>query len=497
MPRVVAGLTAVLLVAQAHAGPPPAEKDRSPVHFRPAKGNFADPIPFFWKGEYHVFYLRGDTPKVPWEHVVSKDLRTWRERPTALTSDGKAASADGLHMFTGCVVEHNGTFHLFYTGWNPANPKGREWIMHATSPDLTTWAKHKAEPFTADGTVYAKYLDADFRDPFVFRSPVADEWLMLLCCRAAKDERPVTGVYASKDLMTWEPRPPLCDGYKNTPECPDLFKVGDLWYLIVSPSENVVTYRTAKDLKGPWSPAPGTPLDTAVFYAAKRQWDGKRHVLTGWQRDLEDGKDGGRFRWGGTQSIPRELFAGPGGALLSRPVPEAREAYPKTVLDLEDKPPIVRVADDNKPAPDAGVWKYHGGSLVGEGQGLHRVRFDTPADYHLSLTVKLTGPAARFGVLFRQRPEHTSSHYRLEVRPGKSEATFAGPGWDFPRAVPFEPGKPVHVEAFVQGSVIECWVNGGHAFSCRAFEKRSGPLDLIVVDGKAEITELVVKAAEK
>ncbi|MHB8973413.1 MAG: hypothetical protein ACYC3X_09235 [Pirellulaceae bacterium] len=32
--------------------------DKSPVHYRPAQiGRLADTIPFYWQGEYHIFYL--------------------------------------------------------------------------------------------------------------------------------------------------------------------------------------------------------------------------------------------------------------------------------------------------------------------------------------------------------------------------------------------------------------------------------------------------------
>ena len=496
-----AGLLAVVSIpfaARADDGPKPpaAAAPADPIHFRPAAGNFADPIPFFWKGEYHVFYLRGDTPKVPWEHIASKDLRTWRELPTALVSDGAADGPDGLHMFTGSVVEREGVFHLFYTGWNPANPRGREFVMHATSPDLVKWTKHPEHKFGPDGMIYAAPKDRDFRDPFVVWDEEEKRWWMLLCARSAKDNRPVTGFYTSSDLVRWEPREPLCDGYKNTPECPDLFRVGDLWYLIVSPSENVTTYRRAKAPSGPWSAAPGVALDTPVFYAAKRQFDGRRHVLTGWLRDLEGGSDVGNFRWGGTQSLPREVFAGPKGELLTRPAPEVREPYSEVALDLAAKPKPTTLDAEGHPAKSPGPWRYEGASLAAESDGLTRARFDVPADYHLDMTVKLAGPNVRFALALRQQ-EARDNHYRLEVRPAKGEATLAGPNSDYVRPVPFADGEDVRIEAFVQGPVIECFINGAHAFSGRAYERKSGPLDLLVMGGKAEVRKMVVKVAPK
>lgn len=490
---VVLGVAAAFATGATAADP--AHPDlRSPVHFRPAKGNFADPIPFFWKGTYHVFYLRGDTPKVPWEHIASKDLVTWEELPTALVSDGKADGFDGEHMFTGSVVERDGTFHIFYTGWNPRNPKGREFILHATSPDLVKWTKHPGHAFPPDGTAYANKQDSDFRDPFVFRDGPNDRWQMLLCARAGGDNRPVTGLYSSADLVTWRPEAPLCDGYRGTPECPDYFRLGERHYLVVSPSDHVTTYRTAARLAGPWSAAPGPALDTPIWYAAKSQFDGKRHVITGWLRDLEGGSDWGNYRWGGTQSIPRELFAGPAGELLSRPVPEARAPYAKTAVDLAARPKVVPLTPEGNPAADGGPWRYEGERLVAESVGVTRARLEVPADYHLRMTVRLTGPSATFALTMRQRAR-PSDCYRLEVRPAKGEATLAGFKTDFPRPVGFVAGEDIRLEAFVQGSLIECFVNDRHAFSGRAYTNADGALDMLVTGGKAEVRELVVRTA--
>ncbi len=154
--------------------------DKSPVHHRPVRiGRLADTIPFYWKGEYHIFYLRA-VGKVPWEHVVSRDLVHWRECPTALVADGDATSADGLNMFTGSVIEHDGRFHMFYVGWNPNNPDGREFIMHAVSDDLMEWKKLPDDRLGPDGQRYSNVRERDFRDPFVVRDEQADKFWMFL-----------------------------------------------------------------------------------------------------------------------------------------------------------------------------------------------------------------------------------------------------------------------------------------------------------------------------
>ena len=48
-----------------------------------------DVIPFYWKGEYHVFYLLNATGNydINWEHTVSTDLVHWKELEPALRWD--------------------------------------------------------------------------------------------------------------------------------------------------------------------------------------------------------------------------------------------------------------------------------------------------------------------------------------------------------------------------------------------------------------------------
>jgi hypothetical protein len=127
----------------------------SPFHYRPPieKGNFGDPNPFFWNGEYHVFHMLGAVSHSPWDHIVSKDLVHWKELPVAIEA-GKQGERDENSCGSGSVMERNGTFYLFYTGFNRGHPKGRQQVMMATSPDLVTWTKRPEWTFAGDGEYY-------------------------------------------------------------------------------------------------------------------------------------------------------------------------------------------------------------------------------------------------------------------------------------------------------------------------------------------------------
>ena len=54
------------------------------VLYRPDDGAAGDFIPFFWEGDYHLFYIKdyaeetGHGPGRPWFHLVTRDFVNFR-----------------------------------------------------------------------------------------------------------------------------------------------------------------------------------------------------------------------------------------------------------------------------------------------------------------------------------------------------------------------------------------------------------------------------------
>lgn len=88
-------------------------------------------------------------------------------------------------------------------------------------------AKQPEDRLDPDGVFYKNERQRDFRDPYVLWMEPEQQYWMVLCANALKGGGP--GLYVSKDLKSWTP-----DGALKAPpqECPDLFKIGDIWYLI-------------------------------------------------------------------------------------------------------------------------------------------------------------------------------------------------------------------------------------------------------------------------
>lgn len=158
------------------------------LFFKPADGWAGDFIPFYWQGEYHLFYLKDYRDKArhdegtPWFHLSTRDFVHFVDHGEAL-SRGTEQEQD-LYVFTGCVLEHQGQFHIYYTGHNRhlrAAGKPEQAVMHATSADLIHWQKDPANPILfAD----AQHEPHDWRDPFVFWNEETHEFWMLLAARA-------------------------------------------------------------------------------------------------------------------------------------------------------------------------------------------------------------------------------------------------------------------------------------------------------------------------
>ncbi|MEV0848162.1 family 43 glycosylhydrolase [Streptomyces sp. NPDC049954] len=283
------------------------------MFFQPDDGWVGDVIPFERDGALHLFYLheQREVPKpgTSWSLISTSDLLHVVDEGTALPHGG-AGEAD-FNAYTGSVVrDDEGVQHLFYTGQNPAirgaDGKPVQVVMHATSTgSLTSWTKHPEHTFGAP----EGYESADWRDPFVFFDESRGVWRMLIAARhraGAERRRGVIAQCESSDLQSWKPVEPFWDPRRYiTHECPEVFRLGDWWYLVYSEfSESFTTrYRMARSPDGPWSVPPRDTVDGRAFYAAKSAEFGSRRIFAGWIASKEGGTDEGPWQWAGTMSL--------------------------------------------------------------------------------------------------------------------------------------------------------------------------------------------------
>lgn len=204
--------------------------------------------------DYHVFYLQAPRSLVDpdlrhWNvsigHAVSQDLRSWRVMPDALAPSASPAW-DDFTTWTGSIIQHDGVWHLFYTGASHAERGLVQRIGLATSTDLAHWEKHPDNPvMEADPRWYelldlTAWHDQAWRDPWVYRHPTTGEFCALITARVHSgppDGRGVIAQARSTDLKHWKILAPVTEpGDFGQMEVPQLVALDGRDWLIFSGS---------------------------------------------------------------------------------------------------------------------------------------------------------------------------------------------------------------------------------------------------------------------
>jgi len=459
------------------------------IFYIPADGYAADFIPFHHQGAYHLFYLKDYRNKaeygegISWFHLETRDFLNITEHGEAIPHG--AVDEQDLFVFTGSVIEKDGVFHTFYTGHNPhMREKGKpeQAILHATSADLLHWTRD-AE-FKLSAPEQNGYEPHDWRDPFVFWNEEDGEYWMLITARRKKGpsrQRGLIALMASGDLRNWEMREPFWEPHLYyAHEVPDVFRIGDWWYLLYSTfSERFVThYRMSKSPKGPWVAPPNDTFDARAYYAAKTAGDGNRRFSFGWLATRSDEKDDGVWNWGGNLVV-HEIEQKQNGLLTVKAPKELLAAFQEPV--------------STNPREIIGKWAKHDRSIIGDataGSAVMRLG-ELPrcclVECELTFSENTTGA----GLLFHA-DENLDNYYQLRIEPANNRLVFDR--WPRPGDQPFmlerplglSPGTPTRLRIIIDSSCVVAYANDSVALSCRMYKHQSGELGLFVTEGKAE-----------
>ena len=298
--------------------------NRNLLHFTSDTGWFGDAMPLFVEGVYHIYYTkRLHDDRLCWGHISTRDWSSYEEHPDPLLP-GLPGSPDEKGLMTGCVLHVTGTFHLFYAG---SDALGKCHMLRATSMDGVQFTKENRPLFEIDTRWYRP--DGTWRDPCVFWNEAEARYWMVYCARKPEhlpDPYPSqVGLAVSEDLINWTLCPPLdLSSVGTSPECPDLFRFGSEWALLYYWHDTRI--RFADDPHGRWQRRKVQSPNHFDFMAAKRMWDGQRHILIGWipRRDC----DCAERIWGGHMACPRELYLDADGQPACRFIREAEGMFP-------------------------------------------------------------------------------------------------------------------------------------------------------------------------
>ncbi len=339
---------------QAAAAGAKADPARPVYHFLPPANWMNDPNgPIFYGGWYHMFYQHnpyGDQwGHMHWGHARSRDLVHWEHLPIALWPSEELGEE---HVFSGCAtIDGKGQPMIIYTSiarGKSASDYAEQWAAIGDH-DLITWRKHPANPILSE-TVHGGVKVYDWRDPFLFQNEGRTYIVAGGNLNHAKGGQAIVNLYEAEntELTEWKyvgvffthPDPQVVNI-----ECPNVFKLGDRWVLVVSP------HRKVEYFVGTFDPAAhrfqaesrGT-MDYGNYYAPNCLVDPKgRLIMWGWINGFKSGHG-----WNGCLTLPRVLTLSADGRLQQRPAPETealrRRRLHKANIYLDDSTAALTVA---------------------------------------------------------------------------------------------------------------------------------------------------------
>lgn len=465
--------------------------------YRPTGAWAADCIPYYKDGEYYLFYLLDWRDKAahgegtPWYLVTTKDFVHFTDRGQMLARGTK--SDQDLYVFTGSVVQGEGKYHIFYTGHNPYFPtqgKPEQAVMHAVSDDLLHWTKVPEDTFYAPTD---RFGTNDWRDPFVFWNEEAGEYWMLVAARlkaGPSRRRGCTGLCTSKDLKSWKVREPFWSpGLYYTHECPDLFRIGDWWYLVFSEFTDLVRtrYRMSRSLSGPWITPEWDYFDARDFYAAKTASDGQRRFLFGWNPTRAEQKDYYSWNWGGNL-VAHELKQESDGT-LSVHIPETVDAAWEKPLPAVFSKGWGKVKQTGDQIEIAALGSF---GCFAAGKMPDRCKIEAQMQF---------APGTRgCGIMLRTSDDLEASYYvRLEpenfrlvfdswprvTAPGQQVSIDGGHMAGLDRWTNFAPNHPVDLKILIDRTIGVIYVGGRIAMNVRMYNLPFGRWGFFVNQGSA------------
>ena len=441
-----------------------SDMQKQDIFYKPQVGCVGDPMPFFdpVARDFKILYLQDYRPNGETYHpiwaVSTSDAVSYTSMgeliPTGSVNELDAA------IGTGSTIYDNGVYYTFYTGHasNTAHTGGiLEGVMLATSTDFRNWTKDRSLLITgADG-----YDTRDFRDPFVFKG---DDGLFHMLVSTRSNGKGVIAEYVSGNLRDWRDNGVFMTMmWDRFYECPDLFKMGDWWYLVYAEQHSAIRRvqyfkgRTIEELKactandaGIWPDDHEGFLDSRGLYAGKTASDGTDRYIWGWCGTRAGSNNLSSLDWAGNL-VAHKLVQHPDGTLTLAEAPSMASAFgPANALaDFRLS------GEDHKLMPRLGYTN------------------------RVTMTVTLDNPEERFGISL-SRGSDSDSYYTMVVNPegnGRRKINLEneGPGGEgfIGNADGYLFAQPAdgvyHITMVNDNSVVTLYINDNAAFTTRLY----------------------------
>lgn len=383
-------------------------------------------------------------------------------------------------IFAGSVIHADGRFWAYYTSRSDTfvgTQTPAELIGIATSDDGVGWVKHPEWMLSKQ----PGYELDNFRDPCICRDETHDRWVLLAAQRHSQGPLHRRGVltwHTSQDLIHWDFQGDFWSpGMFQMLEMPDLFRLGDWWYLVFSEysTGNRTRYRMSRSLTGPWLAPKDDCFDGRCLYAARTYADdvGDRH-LVGWLATRRHDDDAEPWVWGGS-GVVYDLRQQPDGTLTVHP--------PSAQAPIYSTSPTASLPDVQLSNPDGSAeW------------GISPEPGET---YRLDCTLTFSAETFAFGVKLAENPERDLG-FAYHFAPGRHRVEFAElPNYpwfrcqnrDLFRHLDLAPETPHHITLVVDRDLCVLYVDG-IALSSRMSVRPGSELKLYVHGGSIVATNI-------
>ncbi|WP_319232090.1 GH32 C-terminal domain-containing protein [Draconibacterium orientale] len=194
----------------------------------------------YYNGKYHIFNQKNGTNvylgRINWGHFSSPDLVQWTEHRPVLTPE---KGYDQYGIWSGhSVINDEGKPVIMYTGGD-----GQDFGMCLATPedeDLIMWKKFEGNPLIQGPP--KNFSRTDFRDPYIWKE--GENWYMIIGFGLVenKEEKGTVLLYKSTDMKNWQYLHPLFKGNRSVDdtgifwEMPVFWKMNGKYVLLVNPT---------------------------------------------------------------------------------------------------------------------------------------------------------------------------------------------------------------------------------------------------------------------
>lgn len=469
--------------------------------YKPQSGFVGDPMPYYNEADktFYVFFLQDWRNGAPTDHPIyctkTADYASFFSFTEAIPC-GTAGSQETLLGTGSFIKDANGKLYGFYTGHN-GSLYPAEKVMLATSTDMRTFTKVPNATFQApDG-----YDKNNFRDPCVYYDSTRSSYVMLVT--TIKDGKGVFVRYTSPDLLSWTLISPLTDFESDAQilECPDIFKMGNKWYLVFSrinrDEHRKTFYRIADTPDGPWKivrDASGhhETFDGLFLYAAKTAANGNTRYLSGWCSTGQEVNSKNELDWAGTL-VTHKIVQQPDGRLYPT-IPEA--------VDKKFSKPInyAKIKSKGNVTGDNGIYTIT--STSGRSYALFN-RNTTPVKISLKIDATQSnkfgfsfGAGGNLSEIYSVAFDLTSTnHWSIPALFMNKESNFVTGSYS--KELNFTPlivpaNKIFNVKIIIEKSVCILYVNDNVAFTNRLYKMDQNPWTIFSDNGTIKISDFTI-----